>query len=74
MMRCLESGREGVYQDESSKTMYQKFVGILPTSGQSAAFLNTVTLAGVMYALKLIRDEESVIDKILLAVSGNSTA
>ena len=73
-MSCLESGREALYKDESTRTLCQKLRAMLPTTGQTGALLNTVTLAGVMYALKLIRDDESATEQILAIVTGNSTA
>ena len=72
-MSCIESGRELLYKDESSQTLCQKLYAKLPNAGQTGALLNAVTLAGVMYALKLLRDEESTTEE-LVAVMTNSTA
>lgn len=74
-MACLESGRELLYKDETTKTLCARMCSLLPNAAQASALLNTVTLAGVMYALKMLRDEESDVAEILNVISGaNATA
>ena len=70
-LSCVESSRESVYKDDTVKTLWQKFLSILPSSSKISVVLNTVTLGSVVYSLKLLHDEESVIDDILANVIGS---
>ena len=72
-MPCIESGRELLYRDESSQSLCQKLYSKLPNAGQTGAFLNAITLAGVMYALKLLREDETATDEAVTILT-NSTA
>ena len=67
-LSCIESSRESVYKDDTAPTVWQKITSLLPSSSKIGLMMNTVTLGSVIYSLKLLVDEESVIDEILANV------
>jgi len=68
---CVESGSASVYKDETSKTVCQRLMALLPSSSQMGVVVNTVTLAGIVYAIKLLRDDDD--DTVTSAMASNST-
>ena len=69
---CVESGAASAYRDESSKTLWQRLMALLPSSSQTGVAVNAVTLAGVVYAVKLLRDDDDD-DDVISAIAANAT-
>ena len=70
-MTCIECGRQNEYkyEDETSQSLKKRLCSWLPSSSQVGSFFNFVSLAGIVYALKLLRDERSSIDDMEVLIN-----
>ena len=65
-MVCLECGRQNnyKYEDEASKTLKQRLCAWIPSAARVGSFVNVISLAGIVYALKLLREDHESIEDI----------